>query len=32
MEKDMTLAATYSPDRLSRQYHRRVGLNCLLGI
>ena len=27
MEKDMTLAATYSSNGLPRKYHRRVGLN-----
>ena len=27
MEKDMTLAATYSSNGLPREYHRRVGLN-----
>lgn len=32
MEKNMTLAATYSLDKLSRQYDRRVELNCLLRI
>ena len=28
MQKDMTLAATYSSNGLPREYHRRVGLNC----
>jgi hypothetical protein len=27
MERDMTLAATYSSNGLPREYHRRVGLN-----
>ena len=27
MENNMTLAATYSSNRLPREYHRRIGLN-----